>query len=61
MKYAWQQNLYDFDEDCSLQKDKDELFFEDAELYKKYRSGRIFIFPKLFLGQNLAVWATTIL
>ncbi|XP_028585658.2 doublecortin domain-containing protein 1 isoform X1 [Podarcis muralis] len=37
MKYAWQQNLYDFDEDCSLQKDKDELFFEDAELYKKYR------------------------
>ncbi|XP_062974492.1 doublecortin domain-containing protein 1 [Elgaria multicarinata webbii] len=36
-KYTWQQISYDFDEDCSFRKEKDEEFFEDAELYKKYR------------------------
>ncbi|KAM6465429.1 doublecortin domain-containing protein 1 isoform 1-T1 [Liasis olivaceus] len=36
-KYVWQQVSYDFDEDCNFQKEKDEQFFEDAELYKKYR------------------------
>ncbi|XP_039211913.1 doublecortin domain-containing protein 1 isoform X3 [Crotalus tigris] len=36
-KYAWQQISYDFDEDYNIQKEKTEQFFEDAELYKKYR------------------------
>ncbi|KAL7992218.1 hypothetical protein Chor_016474, partial [Crotalus horridus] len=36
-KYAWQQISYDFDEDYNIQKEKAEQFFEDAELYKKYR------------------------
>ncbi|KAG8125853.1 hypothetical protein E2320_021015 [Naja naja] len=34
-KYAWQQ--ISCDEDYNIQKEKDEQFFEDAELYKKYR------------------------
>ncbi|KAF7245610.1 Craniofacial development protein 2 [Varanus komodoensis] len=50
MKYTWQQISYDLDEDCSLQKEKEEQFFEDAELYKKYRSGRV---GKAVLGYNL--------
>ncbi|XP_042315501.1 doublecortin domain-containing protein 1 [Sceloporus undulatus] len=37
VKYTWQQIPYDFDENCSFLKEKDEQFFEDAELYKKYR------------------------
>ncbi|XP_066492130.1 doublecortin domain-containing protein 1 [Tiliqua scincoides] len=36
-KYAWQQNSYDFDEDCNFEKEKNEQFFENAELYQKYR------------------------
>ncbi|XP_026520434.1 doublecortin domain-containing protein 1 [Notechis scutatus] len=34
-KYAWQQ--ISCDEDYNIQKEKDEQFFEDAELFKKYR------------------------
>uniref|UniRef100_A0A8D2IPH2 Doublecortin domain containing 1 n=1 Tax=Varanus komodoensis TaxID=61221 RepID=A0A8D2IPH2_VARKO len=51
MKYTWQQISYDLDEDCSLQKEKEEQFFEDAELYKKYRSG-IPIFHSLAHNQQ---------
>ncbi|XP_029142063.1 doublecortin domain-containing protein 1 [Protobothrops mucrosquamatus] len=40
-KYAWQQISYDFDEDYNIQKEKAEQFFEDAELYKKYRSSKL--------------------
>uniref|UniRef100_A0A8C6Y209 Doublecortin domain-containing protein n=1 Tax=Naja naja TaxID=35670 RepID=A0A8C6Y209_NAJNA len=38
-KYAWQQ--ISCDEDYNIQKEKDEQFFEDAELYKKYRSPKL--------------------
>ncbi|XP_060622229.2 doublecortin domain-containing protein 1-like [Anolis sagrei] len=40
VKYTWQQISYDFDESCSLHKEKDEEIFEDAELYKKDRYQR---------------------
>ncbi|XP_053139020.1 doublecortin domain-containing protein 1 isoform X3 [Hemicordylus capensis] len=36
-KYTWQQNPCDFDEDDSFRKEKDQEFFENAELYQKYR------------------------
>ncbi|KAJ6665109.1 hypothetical protein lerEdw1_005340 [Lerista edwardsae] len=37
-KYTWQQRSYDFDEDSNFEKEKDEQFFENAELYQKYKS-----------------------
>nr|XP_056707910.1 doublecortin domain-containing protein 1 [Euleptes europaea] len=36
-KYNWQENPYAFEENNSFQKEKDEKFFETAELYQKYR------------------------
>ncbi|XP_060118368.1 doublecortin domain-containing protein 1 [Heteronotia binoei] len=67
-KYNWQQNSCAFEEDSSFQKEKDEQFFESAELYKyrhqhkltkelqkfEFKSGKIIScsFPNLVLGMK---------